>query len=119
MHPYESILIILISGGLVWDCWSVFYKMKRDDGVGAISVTLVCGIIGTLVVGIFGTAAGFGQLVNQLVGVLVIGAAAFGAALLIFTLINKSMGLRVSPEQEREDLDSHEHGIRGYTITYA
>lgn len=100
MHPYESILIILISGGLVVVSVVMLDKMKLDDCVGAVSVHLTCGIFGTLVVGIFGTAA-------------------FGAALLIFTLINKSMGLRVSPEQEREDLDSHEHGIRGYTITYA
>lgn len=119
MHPYESILIILISGRLVVVSVVMLDKMKLDDCVGAVSVHLTCGIFGTLVVGIFGTAAGFGQLVNQLVEVLVIGAAAFGAALLIFTLINKSIGLRISPEHEREGLNTHEHGIRGYTITYA
>ncbi len=37
---------------------------------------------------------------------------------LIFTMINKSIGLQVSAKHERQGLDSHEQGIRGYIITY-
>ena len=54
----------------------------------------------------------------QLKGVLVCGAAAFISAYIIFTILKYPIGIRVSEQHEREGLDSHEHGIRGYTITY-
>ena len=62
--------------------------------------------------------AGVSQLIAQIIGVLTCGAAAFGSALTIFFVLDKVMGLRVSKEHEEEGLDSHEHGIRGYTIIY-
>lgn len=92
--------------------------MKLDDAVGAVSVHLTCGIFGTLAVGIFGAKAGWDQFLNQLIGVAVCGAAAFGCAIVLFFLLKKTIGLRVSKEHEEQGLDSHEHGIRGYTITY-
>jgi Amt family ammonium transporter len=93
-------------------------KLKFDDAVGAVSVHLTCGIWGTLAVGILGTKAGSEQFLNQLIGIGVSGAAAFGSAFLIFFLLKKTIGIRVSVEHETQGLDSHEHGIRGYTITY-
>ena len=86
--------------------------------MGAVSVHLTCGIFGTLAVGIWGTSAGLAQLGIQAVSILTIGGFAFGSALLIFYVLDKIMGLRVSAEHEQEGLDSHEHGIRGYTIIY-
>jgi Amt family ammonium transporter len=58
------------------------------------------------------------QFIIQLVSVLACGAAAFSSALIIFFVLDKALGLRVSAEHEKEGLDSHEHGIRGYTIIY-
>jgi Amt family ammonium transporter len=90
-------------------------KFKLDDVVGAVSVHLTCGIWGTLAVGIFSTNADH-TLMTQLIGVLSYGAVAFPVALGIFYILKVTMGVRVSSEHELDGLDSHEHGIRGYTI---
>jgi len=93
-------------------------KFKLDDVVGAVSVHLVCGIWGTLAVGIFSTNPEH-TITSQLIGVVVCGAAAFVSAYLIFYFLKLTMGgIRVSEQHEKEGLDSHEHGIRGYTIVY-
>jgi len=118
MTPGLSLLIGFIAGNLVVLSAIGLDKLKLDDAVGAVSVHLTCGIFGTLAVGIFGAKAGWDQFLNQLIGVAVCGAAAFGCALILFYLLKKTIGLRVSKEHEEQGLDSHEHGIRGYTITY-
>ena len=116
---YEAMLIGLIAGFLVVLSAVTLDKLKLDDTVGAVSVHLTCGIWGTLAVGIFGeNAAGPMPFLPQLYGVLIVGVTAFGFAFIIFWTINKLMGLRVSEKHEIEGLDSHEHGIRGYTIIY-
>lgn len=118
MSPYESMLIGVLAGGLVVLSAVGLDKLKLDDCVGAVSVHLTCGIFGTLVVGIFGAKAGIDQFINQLIGVAVCGVAAFSFAFLVFFVLKKVWGIRVSPEHEASGLDSHEHGIRGYTIIY-
>ncbi len=118
MTPGLSLLIGFIAGNLVVLSAIGLDKLKLDDAVGAVSVHLTCGIFGTLAVGIFGAKAGWDQFLNQLIGVAVCGAAAFGCAIVLFFLLKKTIGLRVSKEHEEQGLDSHEHGIRGYTITY-
>ncbi len=118
MSPYEAMIIGLVAGGLVVLSAVFLDKLKLDDCVGAVSVHLSCGIWGTLAVGLFGQMAGWSQFLAQLTGVLVCGGAAFGCALTIFFILDKTMGLRVSKQHEEEGLDSHEHGIRGYTIIY-
>jgi Amt family ammonium transporter len=118
MTPGQALLIGFIAGLLVVLSAMALDKLKFDDAVGAVSVHLTCGIWGTLAVGILGTKAGSEQFLNQLIGIGVSGAAAFGSAFLIFFLLKKTIGIRVSVEHETQGLDSHEHGIRGYTITY-
>lgn len=113
ISPGWSILVGLIAGVLVVLSAVTLDKFKLDDVVGAVSVHLTCGIWGTLAVGIFGAGMPF---MPQLIGVLAIGAVAFISALTIFKVLQVTMGLRVSEEHETEGLDSHEHGIRGYTI---
>jgi len=118
MNPNEAVLIGLVCGMVVVVSAVSLDKLKIDDCVGAISVHLVCGIIGTLAVGILGNMAGWNQFITQLKGVAICGAAAFPAAYLIFFVLKKIKGIRVSAKHEEEGLDSHEHGIRGYTIVY-
>ncbi|MDX2249677.1 MAG: ammonium transporter [Bacteroidia bacterium] len=118
MSPYEAMLIGAIAGGLVVLSAVGLDKLKLDDCVGAVSVHLTCGIFGTLVVGIFGAKASLAQFVDQLIGVAVCGVAAFSFAFLVFYVLKKVRGIRVSPEHEASGLDSLEHGIRGYTIIY-
>jgi Amt family ammonium transporter len=89
-------------------------KFKIDDPVGAISVHLVCGIWGTLAVGIFGNLASINQFTSQIVGVISIGAFCVIFSYLVFTAIRALIGLRVSEEIELAGLDMHEHGVSGY-----
>ncbi|MDW7695570.1 ammonium transporter [Flammeovirgaceae bacterium SG7u.111] len=118
MSPNEAVIIGLICGIVVVFSAVGMDKLKLDDCVGAVSVHLTCGMIGTLAVGVFGQMASGEQFVAQLVGVLAYGVVAFGASLLIFFILDKTMGVRVTEQHEIEGLDSHEHGIRGYTITF-
>ncbi|HEY4654650.1 MAG TPA: ammonium transporter [Cyclobacteriaceae bacterium] len=118
MSPVESLLIGAICGVVVVFSVITLDKLRIDDPVGAISVHGVCGVVGTLVVGVFGTMAGTAQFITQLVGILAIGSVAFLSSLLVFYVLDLIMGIRVSAEHEKQGLDSHEHGMRGYTITF-
>ncbi|MGK6351450.1 ammonium transporter [Parapedobacter sp. DT-150] len=111
--PFEALLIGGIAGVLVVFSVMLLDKLKLDDCVGAVSVHLTCGVWGTLATGIFGEGASF---MSQLYGVLICGAAAVIGAFVIFYMLKVTIGLRVSAETEKHGLDSHEHGIRGYTI---
>lgn len=113
----SALIIGAIAGILVLLSSITLDKFKWDDVVGAVSVHLVCGIWGTLAVGIFSTNPAH-TFMNQLIGVLSYGAVAFPVAFLIFYTLKKTIGVRVSEQHETEGLDSHEHGIRGYTIVY-
>ncbi len=108
-----SVIIGIVAGGLVVGSVMFFDRIKIDDPVGAISVHLVCGIWGTLAVGIFSMNPDH-NLGAQALGVVAYGAATFPAALLIFYVIKVTMGLRVSEEEELEGLDYSEHGMHAY-----
>jgi Amt family ammonium transporter len=118
MSPFEAMIIGFIAGCLVVLSAVTLDRLKLDDCVGAVSVHLTCGIFGTLAVGIFGAKAGLDQFLSQLIGVAACGAASFSSAFLIFFVLKRVWGIRVSAEHEATGLDSHEHGMRGYTITF-
>jgi len=115
--PASALLIGFIAGILVVLSVVFLDKMKLDDVVGAVSVHLTCGIWGTLAVGIFSTNPDH-SFVTQLIGVATCGAMAFISAFAIFYILKVTAGIRVSEAHEKSGLDSHEHGIRGYTIMY-
>lgn len=111
---FESIIIGLIAGALV--VVAVLFidsKLKIDDPVGAISVHLVCGIWGTLAVGLFSSNPdhSFG---TQLLGVISYGAVAFPAAFLFFFILKSTLGIRVSEKDEYRGLDISEHAMEAY-----
>lgn len=114
MSPMESIIIGLVAGAIVVFSIAFFDRIKLDDPVGALSVHLVCGIWGTLAVGIFGSLAGGEQLWNQAVGVASIGifTVIFTAALWAF--LKATIGIRVSAEEEVGGLDIGEHRMEAY-----
>ena len=91
-----------------------------DDPVGAISVHGVCGILGTLGVGLFATdgglfyGGGFHFLGVQALGVLAIVAWAFSLGWVMMKVLDKTMGIRVDPRIEEEGLDIYEHGETAY-----
>jgi Amt family ammonium transporter len=113
--PVSAIIIGLIAGALVVGSVLFFDKIKIDDPVGATSVHLVCGIWGTLAVGIFSTNPEH-KFVTQLIGVAVYGAFTLVASGILFGVIKAVMGLRVDEEEEMEGLDYGEHGMHGYDV---
>ena len=114
MSPTDAIAIGAIGGAIIVFAVAFIDKLKLDDPVGAIAVHLICGIWGTLAVGIFGNLAGTSQFLSQLIG---IGCYALfcsiSAFIIIFTL-KKTVGIRVSEKEEFEGLDAHEHGMNAY-----
>lgn len=118
MSGGEAILIGAIAGVIIPFSIVFFDRtLKLDDPVGATSVHGVCGIWGTLAVGIFGASAGIGQFVNQLIGVAAVGAFSFASAFAIMAALKAIMGIRVNEEEEIHGLDIGEHDMHAYTET--
>ena len=114
MSVTDSIVIGFIAGGLIVVGVAWIDKIKLDDPVGAISVHLICGIWGTLAVGIFGDKAGWEQLGSQAIGIVAIGAFCVISAYAILKILKSTVGIRVSEIEEQEGLDIHEHGMDAY-----
>ena len=114
MGPTSAILIGAIAGVILVFGISLLDKLKLDDPVGAIPVHLICGIWGTLAVGIFGAMASVEQFINQLIGVGIIGAFSCITAIIIVFIVKASVGLRVSKEEELKGLDISEHSMDAY-----
>jgi Amt family ammonium transporter len=114
MSPTDAILIGSIAGIIIVLGVALVDKLKLDDPVGAIAVHLICGIWGTLAVGIFGALAGFDQLVSQLIGVASYAAICISSTFIIIFILKKTIGIRVSEKEELEGLDAHEHGMNAY-----
>jgi len=108
----SSIIIGLIAGVLVVFAVLFFDKMLLDDPVGALSVHLVCGVFGTLAVGIFSPSYTF---LSQLIGVVSVGAVSFVSAFGIFFVLKKTIGIRVTEKEELRGLDISEHGAEAYS----
>jgi Amt family ammonium transporter len=107
----SAMLIGAIAGIIVVGSVLLLDKLHLDDPVGAISVHLVCGIWGTLAVGIFSADH---SIITQLMGVGGYAIFAFPAALLIFLGLKLTIGLRVSEKEELGGLDVGEHGMEAY-----
>ena len=114
MSPMDAIFIGTIAGVIIVFGISFIDKLKLDDPVGAIAVHLICGIWGTLAVGIFGEMAGIDQFFTQLIGVGIVGAFSVVTAFIILIIIKKTIGLRVDKEEEIKGLDLSEHGMDAY-----
>jgi|TARA_B110000238_G_C16141709_1_gene446690 Amt family ammonium transporter len=114
MSPTDAILIGGIAGAFIVFAVSLIDKLKLDDPVGAIAVHLVCGIWGTLAVGIFGNLASGSQLLSQLLGVSVYALFCIMTSFIIIFTLKKTIGIRVSEKEELEGLDAHEHGMDAY-----
>ncbi len=109
----SAVLIGAIAGVLAVFGVLMFDKLKIDDPVGALSVHLIGGVFGTLAVGIFSTNPDY-TFMSQLIGVAACGAFCFPTALLIFFVLKKTIGIRVSEEEELKGLDIGEHGQEAY-----
>jgi ammonium transporter, Amt family len=121
VDPVGALMIGLICGiVVVFSIEFIDKKLKIDDPVGAVSVHGVCGALGTILVGVFATdggllyGGGFDKLIVQITGVAAIGAWALGASFIVLFILKKTMGIRVTKEEEIDGLDIHEHGTNCY-----
>lgn len=130
---WGAVIIGLITGIVVVFSVSFFDSIKIDDPVGATSVHLVCGILGTLAVGIFANpnnlaqgggedaiagllyGGGVAQLINQIIGVLAVGAFTLIFSAVVWGILKATLGMRVSIEEEVNGLDIGEHGMEAYS----
>lgn len=127
--PIWSVVIGGIAGVLVVFSVLFFDKIKIDDPVGAVSVHGVCGLWGLLSIGIFARyddaflgredagliyGGGFSQLAVQALMAVIILAWVGATTAALFFILKKTIGLRVSAEEEIEGLDLLEHGLQGY-----
>lgn len=130
----SAFIIGLVAGILVVFAVTFFDRLKIDDPVGATSVHLVCGIWGTLAVGLFAAGpgvyswygeglgpakglflgGGFAQFGSQLIGVLAVGAMTVALSTIFWMILKATLGIRVTPEEELEGLDIGEHGMEAY-----
>jgi Amt family ammonium transporter len=127
VSPLSAVIIGAIAGVLV--VLSVLFidrVLKIDDPVGAVSVHAVNGVWGTLAAGLFAQEAfngnsgfffggGFKPVLVQLTGIGAVFVWAFGGAMLLFTIIKVTIGLRVKREEEIAGLDIGEHGMEAYS----
>jgi Amt family ammonium transporter len=113
--PMSSIIIGAAAGVIVVLSVLFFDRIRVDDPVGAISVHGVCGAWGTLAAGIFNIGGTSVKIIGvQLLGIGSCFVWTFGMAFIMFKLIEKTIGLRVSAEEELEGLDFIEHGGNAY-----
>ena len=113
--PGSAVIIGLLAGALVVFSVLFFDRIHIDDPVGAISVHGVCGAWGTLAAGLFNAEGTSLAIMGvQLLGIAAAFAWTFTTMWVFFKLVAATVGLRVSPEEEIEGLDSHEHGNDAY-----
>lgn len=118
--PWSAVVIGLVAGVIIVAGTMLLEALKVDDPVGAVPVHLMSGAWGTLALGIFATDSGllygFGasQLIAQIIGVVACGVWTVGTVAIVFFAIKKTIGLRVTAEEEELGLDYHEHGSEAY-----
>lgn len=108
----DAVVIGAVAGAIVVLSVVALDRVRIDDPVGAISVHLVCGIWGTLAVGLFVAEK---SVLTQLIGIGVVGGVCLPAALVLFFALKLSVGIRVSRTDELRGLDISEHGMEAYT----
>jgi Amt family ammonium transporter len=138
VQPFPALLIGLLAGVF---CFFMVLVVKRifgyDDSLDAFGVHGAGGTLGALLTGLFATsainsafgkdAAGnavatgaldghWGQVLNQAAGVGLAWCISIVGTLVLLFVVDKLIGLRVSPEQEAEGLDITQHGEEGYDL---
>ncbi|WP_064665596.1 ammonium transporter [Pseudoalteromonas prydzensis] len=109
--PLLACLLGILGGSLVVFSIVALDKITIDDPVGAISVHGVCGILGIILVPVSNVEA---TLVNQLIGLVCILGFVFIASLIVWGILKKTMGIRVTEEEELNGMDQHDCGIDAY-----
>lgn len=124
VSPIGAIVIGLIAGIILVEAVAfIDQKLKLDDPVGAIAVHGICGIWGTIAVGLFAVDGGLfygggaSLLGVQVIGVLAVMVWTVAAMSAILFVVTRVTSLRVSREEEISGLDFSEHGSSAYEVT--
>jgi ammonium transporter, Amt family len=131
LSPLPALLLGAIAGAISLFAIRLKFRFKYDDSLDVVAVHYVGGVIGTLFIGLFAAAAvnpavknqglllggGLTQLGRQGVGVLAATAFAFTATYAIAWALRATIGLRVTPDEESDGLDSSQHAETAYEFT--
>lgn len=119
---HNSAIIVGLIAGVLVDIAVVFIeRMKIDDPVGAIAVHGVNGFFGTVAVGFFAEEKGlfstgdFNFLGIQVLGVVVLSVFSFVSTYVIFTILSKTIGIRIKRREELAGIDAVEFGVEAYS----
>jgi Amt family ammonium transporter len=126
--PLSGILLGFIAGlGCYWACTTLKSKLGYDDSLDAFGVHGVGGTIGALLTGVFATQAVTGaaepvgllegnswQMVPQIISILAAAGIALVGTFIILKVLDATVGLRVSQDEELRGLDLSQHGEEGY-----
>jgi Amt family ammonium transporter len=111
--PFVAILIGGVGGVIAIFGTQLLYKFKIDDVVGAIPAHLFAGIWGTLAVPITNTKVVFS---SQLIGVVSINVFVFIVSFIVWFVMKKTIGIRLSAKAEKLGTDKSEVGVVAYAI---
>jgi len=117
----SALLIGIVAGTIVDMAVVIVDNMKIDDPVGAIAVHGVNGFFGTVAVGLFSEANGLfttgqtDQLITQILGVSVISIFSFVLTFVLFHIMKRTIGIRISHKEESAGIDAVEFGVEAYT----
>jgi len=128
--PVGSIIVGLVAGGACAYAVSFKYKFGYDDSLDVIGVHLVGGIIGSLIIGLLASktatgadgieglfyGGGFGQLGKQTVAVIAVFSYSFVLSYIIGQVVDKTIGFRISEEDEVTGIDETSHAETAYAI---
>ena len=112
----------ILAGAICCLAIDLKFKFGFDDSLDVVGIHLVGGLLGTLYIGIFGSGIGFidtgslKQLGVQALAAFGIGIYSFGLAWIIGTVIQKTMGFRITNEDEVAGVDTIVHGEEGYAL---
>jgi Amt family ammonium transporter len=133
VQPFAALLIGLVAGAFCsFMVFEVKSRLRYDDSLDAFGVHGAGGTLGALLTGLFATRAinaafgkdaptgaidgHWGQLLNQAVGVAIAWTLSIAGTLVLLFVVDKAIGLRVSPEHESVGLDLSQHGEEGYDL---
>jgi len=122
LTPGWAIVLGILAGAVCALAIDLKFKLGFDDSLDVVGIHLVGGLLGTLYIGIFGSGIGlidtgsFKQLTVQAIAGFGIGIYSFGLAWIIGTVIQKTMGFRITNEDEVAGVDTIVHGEEGYAL---
>ena len=127
VSPLWALVIGVAAGVICFLALQIKFRYGFDDSLDVVAVHMVGGIVGALLLGLFAEAAiggrdglffgNPGQLLNQAVSIVIALVFSFVATYVIAVIIDRTMGLRVSEDEERRGLDVALHEEQGYVLT--